>query len=110
MELTIPERIALFNILPVQGNIVTLRVVQELRSDLSFSEEDNKHYDIKNTTEPDGSRTVTWNPELSEETKDIEIGDAAKGIIVQQLKILNDRNMLHVSMLPIYEKFVESEK
>lgn len=109
MKLNIPERIALYNILPIRSNIVTLRILQKLRSDLSFSAEENKHYGIKNTIDPNGERIITWNPELSEETKDIEIGDAQRGIIVEQLKMLSERNRLHVSMLPIYEKFVEDK-
>jgi len=109
MELTVPERIALLGVLPAQGSAVTLRIVRELQGRLSFSEEEIKHYSIKNTTKEDGSLFVSWNPELSNEETDIEIGEAARGVITGQLKRLDARGQLHLSMLPIYEKFVEDK-
>ena len=110
MKLTIPERIALLSVMPAQGNVVTLRIIKELQNQLSFTEEELKHYRIKNTTHPDGNFTISWNPELANETKDIEIGEVASNIIADQLKRLNSQDKLHVSMLPLYERFVEGNK
>lgn len=107
MKLTVGERVVLGNILPPQGNAATLRIIMDLGRQLSFTEEELEHYNIKNNTLPDGRTTVTWNPELAKETKDIKIGKAARGIIVKQLKQLDSQNQLHITMLPIYEKFVE---
>jgi len=110
MKLNIAERIALMGVLPQQGNAITLRIIRELQSRLSFTEEELKHYNIQNHANPDGSARVTWNPELSEEEKDIPIGEAATGVIKEQLTKLNAQNQLHVTMLPLYEKFVEEQK
>lgn len=110
MKLTVPERIALLGVMPAQGNVITLRIIKELQSKLSFTEEELKHYGIKNTTHPDGNFTVSWNPELANETKDIGIGEVAEGIIAEQLKRLNSQDKLHVSMIPLYERFVEGNK
>lgn len=107
MKLNIPERFALLGVLPAEGNIITLRIVRELQTQLSFTEAEIEHYNMKNQQLPDGNLSITWNPELANETKDIEIGKAAKGVITDALKRLNSMNKLHVSMLPIYEKFVE---
>jgi len=107
MKLTISERIALLGVLPDRGNVATLRIIGDLRRQLSFTEEEHKHFGIKNSTLPDGRVNITWNPELQNETKDIKMGKAAKGVIVQQLSQLDSQNQLHISMLPIYEKFVE---
>lgn len=109
MKLNIAERIALMGILPQQGNAVTLRIIRELQGELSFTEEELKHYGIENHPQPSGGITITWNPELSQEEKDIEIGEAAEGVITAQLKRLDAQNQLHVSMLPIYERFVEDK-
>lgn len=107
MELNIAERFALLGVLPQQGNVITLRIIRELQNRLSLTEEEIKHYNVQNHTNPDGSAMVTWNPELSEETTDIAIGESATGVIKGQLINLNATNQLHVSMIPLYEKFVE---
>ena len=109
MKLNIPERIALLGVLPQQGGIVTLRIVRELQNQLSFTEEEIEEYGINNTMLPDGRASINWNPEKVDETKDIKIGKIAKGVIVRQLKKLDSQNQLHISMLPIYDKFIESE-
>lgn len=109
MKLNITERISLLNILPPQGSIVTLRIVRELQSALSFTEEEMKLWKIKNRTLPDGGVNITWDSDYTNEEKDVRIGDAAKGIIVEQLKQLDSQSKLHISMLPIYEKFVEKK-
>lgn len=109
MKLNVAERIALLNVLPPQGSAVTLRIVRNLQDQLSFTEVELKHFKIKNKILPDGRVTVTWNPKLSDETKDIKIGEAARGVIVNQLKLLDSRNQLHITMLPLYERFVEEK-
>jgi len=110
VKLNISERIALLGVLPQQGNVITLRIIRELQSRLSFKEEELEHYNVQNHVNPDGSARVTWNPELSKEEKDVAIGESATGVIKEQLIKLNAQNRLHVSMLPLYEKFVEDVK
>lgn len=110
MKLTVPERIALLGVMPAQGNVITLRIIKELQNQLGFTEEELKYYKLKNTIHPDGSVSISWNPELANETKDVEIGDVAKGIIADQLERLNSQDKLHVSMIPLYEKFVEGKE
>ena len=108
MELNIAERFALLGVLPQQGNVITLRIIRELQSRLSLSEEELKHFNVANHSNPDGSARITWNPELSAEETDIPIGEAATGVIKEQLTRLNAQNQLHATMLPLYEKFVEA--
>ncbi len=108
MKLNIGERFALLGVLPQQGNAITLRIIRELQTRLSFTEEEIKHYNVQNHTNPDGSAMVTWNPELSKEETDIPIGESATGVIKGELIRLNAQNQLHVTMLPLYEKFVEA--
>jgi len=109
LKLNIAERIALLNVLPSEGNVVTLRVVRELQSKLSFSEEELKEWKIKNRVQPDGRALITWDSDFTNETKDIEIGEVAKGIIVEQLKQLESQKRLRMEMLDLYEKFVENK-
>lgn len=110
MMLKIAERFALLGVLPQEGNVITLRIIRELQSRLSLTEEEIKHYNVQNHALPDGGATITWNPELSDEEKDVPIGEAATSIIKEQLRSLNSTNRLHVTMLPLYDKFVEDAK
>lgn len=106
MRLNIPERIALLNILPVEGNIVTLKIVRDLQNDLAFSEKEIKRFKMKNTRTSSGGASVLWDSDFTDETKEIEIGEVAKGIIVDALKTLDERKKLRMEMLTLYEKFV----
>jgi len=107
-KLNVVERIALLNILPFEGNVVTLKIIKDLQSNLSFSEEEMKRFKMKNIRRPDGGTFAVWDADLGEETKEIEIGDVAKDIIVEQLKALEGRKKLRMEMLTLYEKFVTS--
>jgi len=109
VELNIAERIALIGVLPQQGNAVTLRVIRELQTQLSFTDEEIEHYGIENHLLPDGRASINWNPELIDETKDIEIGKTAKKAIIAQLERLDKTGQLHISMMPIYDRFIEPE-
>lgn len=108
MKLNIAERVALLNILPVQGNLVELKIVRELQNQLAFSETEMKHYKMKNRQAPEGGAFVTWDSDFNKEAKDVRIGEVAKGIIVEQLKQLESQKRLRLEMLDLYEKFVTS--
>ena len=110
MELNIGERVALLNVLPPEGNVVTLRIVRDLQGVLSFTEEELKKWKMKNRMQPDGRAFVTWDSDFANETKNIEIGDVAKGIIVEQLKLLESQKRLRLEMLDLYEKFVDGKE
>jgi len=106
MKLGIADRIVLLNLLPAEGNIITLRVVNELRSELSFSEEELKEAKIVTEAGPEGQGRTNWDGSANVE-KDVKIGDTAKGIIVAALKKLNDEEKLTAQFVPMYEAFVE---
>lgn len=93
----------------MEGNVVTLKIVRDLQNQLSFSEEEMKRFKMKNTRTPDGGAFITWDSDFNDETKDIEIGDVARGIIVEQLKMLEGRQKLRLEILDLYEKFVEGK-
>jgi len=102
MELTIRERLMLNSILPAQGDIVTLKIVQELKMALAFSEEEIAEHDI--VTSDEG---VRWNPESDEYVRDISIGPRAMGVIVEELERLNNAKELTANFISLYDKFME---
>ena len=106
-KLTIAERLALLNVLPTEGNLVTLRITRELQTNLSFSEEETKEWKIvTQQTKGAASGFVTWDSTFNKETKEIEIGDTAKGIIAEQLTLLEARKQLRMELIDLFEKFV----
>ena len=67
MELGVLERVSLLQVLPVrvEDNYITYRIINDLKRDLSFSEDDLKNFDIK----IDGEK-ITWDV-TKEEKKDV---------------------------------------
>lgn len=106
MKLGIVERIQLLNLLPAEGNVITLRIVNELRADLSFSEREVKASNIQ--TDAENGR-VTWD-DTANLLKDVKIGDTARGLIKEALKKLDDEKKLNLAVLPVYERFMEGNE
>lgn len=103
MKLTIFERVTLLQVLPKEGDFVTLRVLRELKKVVGFSEEDYKTYEIVQK----GDR-VSWNTKGNEETE-VEIGDRAMEISKTALLELNKNKKLKEEHYSIYEKFVQDK-
>jgi len=101
MKLNILERFKLLQILPQEGNFMTLTIVRKLQETLSLTEAEYKEFEVKE----DGV-TTTWN-EKGREEREIEIGEKATDIIVEALKKLNDENKLTGHHMSLYEKFVK---
>ena len=101
MQFGILERIQFIGIMPAEGNIITLRVVNELRADLGFSEEEIKSEGIK----PIEGGGIQWNSD-SKLMKEVNIGDTAKDVIKAALKKLNDEEKLTPPLVPLWDKFV----
>ena len=103
MELTVPERLILLNLLPKQGDITTIRIIRDLQADLSFSEEEHKALQFVQ----DGSR-VTWTPN-GVGAVNIKIGPKASRLIAEVLESLSQEGKLGLEHLSLYERFCEEE-
>lgn len=99
-QMTILERFALLELLPKEGNFITLKIIRLLRERLALSEEEIKEYGIQR----DGEQ-LSWNPEMNHVQKEIEISDLAKEIIVANLKRLDDQQKLADNQFSLFEKF-----
>lgn len=102
MKFSVAERMALLGILPAEGDIVTLRIMRDLRSALSFSEDEISRGKIM--AQPNG--WVIWDQSVQIE-KEIEIGPAASGVICAALKKANDSKKLTEASIGLYERFIE---
>lgn len=100
MKLNLLERIVLLNILPQESNFATLKIVNDLKNSLAFTESEFKEYNIKQESDK-----VTWDLAGNNE-KEIVIGEKATDIIIEQLKRLNDQNKLTMNLYSVYSKFI----
>ena len=103
MNLIVADRLVLLSVLPEQGDFTTLKVIRTLREALSFSEEEHKEYQFVQE-----GMQVRWN-DKAEQSKEVEIGEKANGIIVDILKKLNEEKKLKMQHFALYEKFIEKE-
>lgn len=106
-SLSILERVLILNLLPAEENVITLRIIKNLKSTLSFSEDEIKKYDIRTVADETGKSSLRWKPDAP--NKDVEIGPKCTEIIIQALNALNDKKKLTEAHLSIYDKFVGEE-
>jgi hypothetical protein len=99
MKLDVGNRIRLLGILPEQGNLLTLKIVRELREELSFSEDEHKEMNL--VVKQD---RITWSDDAVE--KDVTIGDQGKEIVEKRLRELNEKDELTLPDLDLWEKFI----
>ncbi len=100
MILNVHERLLVLGVLPNEGNYVNLKILDELRMNLSYSEEETAEWGI---TVDEEENIVHWK-ENGE--ADIPIGEKATGIIVDQLRKLDKQDRLTPLLMSIYEKFI----
>lgn len=106
MLLSVRDRLMLLNILPPEGDFITLRIVRDLKRELSFSEQEIK--DLKIVSEPN---VVRWDEKAEAEQgeKEVEIGSKATAIIVDVLVRLDKEKKLMEGHVSLYEKFIGKE-
>jgi len=106
MKLNLSERFSLLNILPQEGNFVTLKIIRDLTSGLAPNDKEFKEFDIKQRPGANIQETeTTWNLAGNVE-KGIEIGEKSTDIIVAALTKLDETEKLEPRYLSLYEKFV----
>lgn len=136
MELTSVERLKLLEILPPQGDILTLKIVRKLRETLSFNEEELKLMDTRYEfvcpkedcgnkgafpvapkcadhailMVPTGQMTMNLSPELQTRTKEIHMGPQAMTIASDALKRADEAKQLTEAHISLYEKFIPPEE
>jgi len=99
MELTGMERMLLLRALPAQGNLTTIKIVRELREELSFNEADHEALGI------DHNSTAINGAALMNHVRDIQFGKKATEIAGAALKTLDEKDQLTEQHLSLWEKF-----
>ena len=105
MKITVGERVRLLSMLPGEGDILSLKILRKLREDLSFSEDEQKLYELKQRPE---IGQITWDPNYTNVEKEVEIGVRGLEIIKEVLEGLNKQKKLRADLIELYERFVEN--
>lgn len=132
MQLNILERLALLEVIPKEGDFVTLKLVRKLRESLSFSEAEiaeinfNQNWRCpmcqKEIASPDALKcecgsymmatgSVTWDRERGEKVmKEVHMGEKMMSMCVDTLKKLDSEKKLTESYFSLYEKVIKEEE
>ena len=101
--LSFVDRFALLQMLPVEGSVMTIRILRDLKDELGFSEEEVKKSKLKEV--PGG---VQWDAGVvAKMHKDVPMGEKARDIIRESLEGLEKQKKLKLEFLDLYERFVE---
>jgi len=93
MNLSVMDRLLILNLdtLPKVGNILTMRIKQQLINEVGFKESEIKDFEIKQ----DGEQ-IKWKSDA--EAVDIEIGDEAKKLLIDALDKSENLNENYISL------------
>jgi len=98
-KLTVRDRLVLLSILPAEGNLTTIRILRELRENLSFSEAE--HADLQ-ITQTDGQ--LRWK-EGAVPARAIDIGPKATEQVREALGKLDKEKKLTADHLDLCDLF-----
>jgi len=133
MKLNVMERLGLLEVIPREGDFITLKLVRKLRETLSFSEAEIAQVDFnqnwkcpkcnKEATAPTAPKcdecesymastgSLTWDAEKGEKVlKEIHMGAKAMSICVAALKKLDSEKKLTESYFSLYEKLATADE
>jgi hypothetical protein len=101
MQLNVFERLILLNVLPREGGLTTLRIVRDLRDELSFTEAEHEALEMHQ----EGTE-VRWNRE-ADIAREVEIGPKALQVVLESFGDLDKKKSLALEHLAVYERFLE---
>ena len=93
MNLSVMDRLLILNLdtLPKVGNILTMRIKQQLINEVGFKESEIKDFEIRQEGEQ-----IKWKSDA--EAVDIEIGDEAKKLLIDALDKSENLNENYISL------------
>lgn len=103
MKLTVIERLMLLNVLPAEGDFTTIKLVRQLREELSYTEEEHTLLKFRQ----EGEQTF-WDKEGEAKigVREFPIGEKMNDMIVGVFKKLDEEKKLTEQHFTLYEKFM----
>ena len=103
MLLTITERLTLATVLPREGDIIQVFLMNELRDGIKLTVDEIEKYKIK----PEGGQIrFEDDADIATNRTDISISPRQLAIVEESLRKLNDEKKLTAGHIGIYELFV----
>lgn len=109
MKLGIADRFSIMEILPKQGNFITLSIVQDIIKKITITQDDLKKYNIRTIPAPDGMVSYRWDDAEGKIETEIEFTDTEKQIIVDSLRKMDNEKKISLNMIGTYKKFMNIE-
>ena len=108
VSLSIAERLWLFNILPKEGDITSLRLLRELKELLNTTDEEEEKYEIR-TIQGGVQINPIWleDAKAAETARDFSIGRKAWELVKSALVQLSTQKKLSVNCIELYDKFTD---
>ncbi len=100
MKLSVSERVHLTDILPRQGDILTVKVVQTILEKIDFSIEELKKWSVKRE-----DNSIRWDDKVAKDVE-IEITNGEETVIVSTLRELSEKKTLSINHLSLWDKFL----
>lgn len=100
VNFSVLDRIMMLQALPAEENIITLRIVRDLKKSLSFTEDELKVLNIR--PRPEGG--LIWDAPMERE---FDIGEKAAEVMASALKALNDKKKLTEQHVDLWDKVVK---
>lgn len=105
LELGVFERLLILNLLPPEGDFTTLRIIRDLKRELSFSEEELAVLQFEQS-----ESDIKWNREGGDIKKTVTFGDKAQALIRESLGRLSETKKATEAHLRIADLFLDEEE
>ena len=114
MVFSVLERLLLLDILPKEGDILSLKTARKLREAISFTDEEHEIVQFRKTGEvyvEDGVEKVVYPGQVAwmnkEYKAEIEVSEKAEDMIVVALKKASETRKLTDQYIDLYDRFVK---
>jgi len=104
IEVNPMERLVIMSLLPTEGSYITLKVLNDLRAEIGFDDEELVALDFQPT--PEGGLTANW---TDVDVKSITFGEVTEKILYDALADLDEQETLLPDHYTLYEKIVLKE-
>lgn len=103
MKLTVLDRLSLLNVLPKEGDFLTLSIVRDVTKKVSIEQEEAKVIELNFK-----DNRVTWKQDAPE--LEVNFTESELSVIRKQLKSLDSQKKLTMELLETYKKFNADEE
>jgi hypothetical protein len=109
-KMSIATRLKLSELLSDQaGSYARLKVIRQIREELSLSDEEVTAIGFKENMLPDGRSTFTWDA-AKDPAKECDVSEILVEVICKKLRDLDKAEKLTDAQMPLYEMFIELEE